>query len=255
MNRLKKIIHDLLIIIGIKISRSNEFDKFLINLKVRKYVFPNTMLPKVRLLNFIKLIHYIIRNNINGDIVECGVWKGGAMALAALYLKETKNENYKLHLFDVFGDICEPDYTIDGERAIKEAGGIKNAQGRLKSSGIYKSIKIGFGNSLIVQDLISNKIGYSESNLKLHVGWFQETIPNCNEIKNISILRLDGDWYASTKICLDYLYDKLVEGGVIIIDDYNTYEGCKKAVDEFLKKRKLTVIINSIDTDSIFWIK
>jgi len=74
-------------------------------------------------------------------------------------------------------------------------------------------------------------------------------------IDNISILRLDGDWYESTKVCLDNLYDKVVDGGFIIIDDYGCYEGYKKAVDEFLRVRNINVFINYSSPACRYWIK
>ena len=71
----------------------------------------------------------------------------------------------------------------------------------------------------------------------------------------IAILRLDGDWYASTKICLEHLYDQVVSGGFVIVDDYGTYEGCRKAVDEFLAARGLHVFLSHVDPDCRYWIK
>ena len=70
-----------------------------------------------------------------------------------------------------------------------------------------------------------------------------------------AILRLDGDWYASTKVCLDYLYDQVVASGFVIVDDYHTYDGCRKAVDKFIAERRLDVELKPIDRDARFWVK
>jgi hypothetical protein len=82
------------------------------------------------------------------------------------------------------------------------------------------------------------------------------TLPNdADEVGEIAILRLDGDWYASTRVCLEHLYDKVVRGGFIIVDDYGCYEGCKKAVDEFMKTKSIQAYLNFIDDTGRYWIK
>ena len=223
--------------------------------KYKKFISPNTMLSQNRLMNLIEAVDYVVHKNIKGVIVECGVWKGGAMALAALRLKKNK-EGRQIHLFDSFEDICQPDYRIDGDRAINEVGGLANAQGKLQSTNAYDEMGIGFSNEENVRKLITHNIGYEDDLIKIHTGWFQDTLPLESNIKEISILRLDGDWYASTKICLDHLYNKVSNGGIIIIDDYFSYENCKKAVDEFIYNNvKGNIVINKIDEDGIYWIK
>ena len=87
-------------------------------------------------------------------------------------------------------------------------------------------------------------------------GWFQKTIPqSAKEIGALAVLRLDGDWYESTKICLEYLYDLVSENGSIIIDDYYHWEGCRKAVDEFLASRKVNATLIPIDEEAVYFIK
>ena len=82
----------------------------------------------------------------------------------------------------------------------------------------------------------------------------QDTLPrDSSRIESIAILRLDGDWYASTKVCLDHLYDKVVSGGFVIVDDYGYYEGCKKAVDEFIEERGLEVFLSQVDSGCVYW--
>jgi hypothetical protein len=83
-----------------------------------------------------------------------------------------------------------------------------------------------------VENFLVRHLGIDRSDLVFHTGWFQDTIPKA-DINDIALLRLDGDWYESTKICLENLYQKVVEGGYIIIDDYGTFSGCAQAVDEF----------------------
>jgi O-methyltransferase len=220
---------------------------------IERFIKPNTMVSEIRLKNIQNLVSYIIKANIPGDFVECGVWKGGACGMMVHALNKLKS-NRKIHLYDAFDDIVEPDGTVDGDRAIKDVGGLENAKGRLKPvKGIYDKMG-GAGNDKEVFDLISNKIGYPESLINIQKGLFQDTLP-LNNIEKISFLRLDGDWYASTKVCLEFLYPKLYTGGVIVIDDYLAYEGCKKAVDEYLQVHKLYPLIESVDSECIYWIK
>ena len=84
-------------------------------------------------------------------------------------------------------------------------------------------------------------------------GWFKDTVFNFNN--KIAILRLDGDWYDSTKVCLDNLYDKVVSGGVVIFDDYGYWKGCKEATDEFLLKHNISVELNKTDFSEVWFIK
>jgi hypothetical protein len=228
--------------------------------KCIQIVRKNTMLSKRRLVTLYAQAIYCEQNNIEGDFVECGVWKGGAMGMMALANVNHGLYRRRLHLFDAFKEICEPDHIFDGERALKDVqnlSGQKNRdQGRLQSiEGIYDS----FGGAGKLEDskrLLEEKIGYPEEYIKYHVGWFQETMPvKSSSITKIAILRLDGDWYSSTKICIEYLFDKVTLGGLIIIDDYGTYDGCKLAIDEFLEKRKIKPYLSPIDCDCRFFIK
>jgi hypothetical protein len=99
-------------------------------------------------------------------------------------------------------------------------------------------------------------MGIAENRVVIHSGWFQSTLPNLgSELHSIAVLRLDGDWYESTKICFDYLYDRVSPGGVILLDDYFCWEGCRKATDEFRVARGLKEPIIRIDSDSGYWIK
>ena len=96
----------------------------------------------------------------------------------------------------------------------------------------------------------------NEKNVVIKKGWFRDTLPvSKNEIGKIAILRLDGDWYESTKVCLDNLYDKVASGGYIIIDDYGHWEGAKKATDEFLAKKGIKPDLVKIDYTGVYFIK
>ena len=214
-----------------------------------KVVRKNTMLPYVNLITLYEQIFFCEKNRIKGDFVECGVWKGGAVGLMAIANLKHGFSRRHLHLFDSFEGICAPNEDLDGERAIKEVKqnlGIKAlTKGELiPLKGFYDQFG-GPGNINECQNLIDKIIKYPSDFVHYYKGWFQDTLPiKSNDIEKIAILRLDGDWYESTKVCLEYLFDKVVSGGFIIIDDYGLYKGCKKAVDEYLEKNRMRYYLN-----------
>lgn len=220
---------------------------------------PFTMLPIERLITLHQQASHCERVRLPGAFVECGVWKGGSVALMALANLDAGAARRDIHLFDSFTDICEPDQTVDGERALREVkarsqdGGVS---GKLAPVEGFYDEDGGAGTLEGNKNILEKLVGYDPKFLHYHVGWFQDTLPRAAaEIREIAILRLDGDWYASTKVCLEHLYDKVVEGGFVIIDDYGAYEGCRKAVDEFRRDLRITAYLHHIDSESRYWIK
>jgi hypothetical protein len=107
-----------------------------------------------------------------------------------------------------------------------------------------------------VRTLLFKKLRLKEDNITIVKGWFQNTLPVYRDrMGAIAILRIDGDWYESTKVCLESLYDNVVNEGYIIIDDYGFYPGCKKAVDEFLERRRLKVQLIKTDYSRVYFKK
>lgn len=211
----------------------------------------HSMLPLINLFTLFEQAVYCEQKNIPGCFVECGVWKGGAVGIMAKANLDFGNSRREIHLFDAFDDICPPDASIDGEKAIKDAKEIMGLEEVAEMRGQLHSVKGaydkmgGHGTIDICRKLLVDKIKYPSSKIHFHKGWFQETIPvDKNEINSIAILRLDGDWYDSIKICLENLYDKVEKGGLIVIDDYGYYEGCTKAVNEFLEQRKIKTFLS-----------
>jgi len=226
--------------------------------EIRK-VRPYTMIPRERLIALYNTVAHLEINEVPGSYVECGVWKGGSVGLMALANLRYGKERRHVHLFDSFEEICEPDASVDGDRAVREVrkwtknGGISGKLVPLK--GVYDTFG-GLGTIEGNRDLLERMIGYDPAFLHYHKGWFQETLPmDAPSIGNIAILRLDGDWYASTKVCLEYLYNKVVSGGFVIIDDYGAYDGCKKAVDEFMQSRVIRAYLHHIDMECRYWVK
>ncbi|HEY9342348.1 MAG TPA: TylF/MycF/NovP-related O-methyltransferase [Hanamia sp.] len=199
-----------------------------------------TMTSIERQVSLIRAIDYLVKNEIPGDIVECGVWKGGSMMLVAKRLLQLNDANRALFLFDTFEGMSEP-----GERDVNSVDN-KTAQELLDKENKLDGNNVWCYSSL--EEVKSNlkKTNYSPEKIFYFKGKVEQTLPEPS-IGNIALLRLDTDWYESTKHELEVLYDKVVEGGVLIIDDYGHWSGSRKAVDEFIEKRKLRIFLNRID--------
>jgi O-methyltransferase len=221
----------------------------------------NTMLPYEQLLSLYEQVAYCEKNNIPGCFIECGVWKAGASGMMALANLQHSNERRQLYLFDAFDDICEPDTRYDSPDIIEEVNkAVKRASvptytGELKPiSGIY-DVWGGHGTLGEAKQLLQEKIQYPENYITYVKGWFQDTVHEwAAKTGPIAILRLDGDWYESTKVCLEAFYPQLVKGGICIIDDYGYNTGCQKAVDEYLAANNQYPLLNKIEVLR-HWIK
>lgn len=261
---MKKIINSLLKIIGYEIKKSkqrgkisfhNDFDHIVgyefeeeANQAI-KIVRKNTMLPYINLITLYEQVLYCDKNNIEGAFVECGVWKGGAVGLMALANMKKSKKRRDLHLFDAFEEICAPNEIKDGTRAINEVRATLGKDAPTKGELVpLKGLYDKFGGPSDINDckrILETVIKYPPDHILYHKGWFQNTLPfESKKIDKIAILRLDGDWYESTKICLEYLYEKVISGGFVVFDDYGAYSGCKKAVDDFLSERKENYFLN-----------
>jgi O-methyltransferase len=224
-----------------------------------EFIRRNTMVMHDVLLSLFEQAVFCEINTVPGSFVECGVWKGGCIGLMALANLKYGSSRRHIHLFDAFQEICEPDASVDGERAVREVRELSREpgfSGRLRPlTGIYDRFG-GPGTLQQNKELLEQKIGYPSQFLHYHVGWFQDTLPrDGGSVGDIAILRLDGDWYASTKVCLTHLYDGVVRGGFVIIDDYGAYDGCCKAVDEFVESLSSPVFLSYVDKDCRYWIK
>lgn len=243
--------------------RNNYYPVFGCNLKeevkeniniVKEY----TMVGYPRLVSLYQQVVFCEKRNIMGSFVECGTWKGGCVGLFALGNLKHGLKRRDLHLFDSFCGAPEPDEEIDGEKAIQQVLSVGGqVKGRLKAiNGLYEKYATGVGTLAINKHLLEEIIKYDAGFIHYHQGWFQDTLPkDAPGLGSIAILRLDGDWYASTKTCLEYLYNKVARGGFVIIDDYGYYEGCRKAVDDFIKSNQLRVFLNYIDATGRYIIK
>lgn len=168
--------------------------------------------------------------NIPGCVVECGVWKGGMIAGLCMALGDSRC----YYLFDSFQGLPAAKQ-IDGASAIKW-------QNNTDSPAYYDNCAAGKEFAISAMKLAKAK------RFELFPGWFNDTVPQFNPNEPIALLRLDADWYDSTTICLESLFKKVAPGGLILIDDYYTWDGCSKAVHDFLSRNSMAERIQHINS-------
>lgn len=180
-----------------------------------------TMVPKKRFFDNLFLARYYTqRNNLSGGCyVECGTWAGGTSFSIMSACRSIK----QWYFFDSFEGL--PTAGPKDGAHVKE----KQKSGRLLHNNNMADYET------FVKNLEKTRRG--DQKVKVHKGWFNETLPTSAPTMPISILRLDGDWYDSIMVCLEHLFDKVVQGGLIIIDDYYDNNGCSRAVHDFLSRR------------------
>ena len=215
--------------------------------KLFQTVRGHSMCSIQRLDNMYRLAKSVEEKGLAGAVVECGVWKGGCSGVAALVLQENGYKR-QLHLFDSFEGLPEPG-AEDGTEAARYSDG--RSGGQLRTTG--KCV----GTQEEVQQFLFGKLGIDRSKVTFHVGWFQETLPKDHEgVGPIALLRLDGDWYESTKVCLKFLYPQVVSGGYVILDDYGTWAGCRKAFEEYRAEERLgALVLVRIDRRGVYYVK
>jgi len=197
---------------------------------ITKIVKPNTMVSRGRIYDLDRLVNETIESNIDGDYVECGVYRGG---LSALMLDKILSHQLdkKLWIYDTFQGMSEPtevDISTKNENAVEAFNSLKN-----ETTGCADWCKATID---IVQSTLNLVSKNYPNYCKLIQGKVEDTLPVVDNIpEKISLMRLDTDWYESTKIELDTFYSLLSIGGIIIIDDYRYWQGQKLAVDEFFQ--------------------
>ena len=193
-----------------------------------------------------RLCEEVIAKKVAGSFVECGVWRGGSAGLMGKVI-QTRAEERDLHLFDSFQGLPEPT-PIDGSDASVYSGD--------RTAGQLSPIGQCVADYQSVRTYLTDELGLPASMIHFHVGWFQDTVPkDSTTLGPIAVLRLDGDWYESTRICLEHLYPLLSPGGVVILDDYYYWEGCSKATDEYRVRMQIDARLQKIDATACYWRK
>lgn len=193
----------------------------------------HSLLSHARLKGIHDSVVRVLGEGVPGDLVECGVARGGSAALIQRTL-QAAGENRTLWLFDTFEGLPEPTpEDPDYEVALKSVG---KCRGELDE----------------VKELLQQHGGLE--GIEFRKGLFQDTLP-LGTPKQIAFLHLDGDWYDSTRVCLEALYDAVSPGGILQIDDYGHWAGARKAVDEFCAARGLSPRLEYLDYTGRTWIK
>ena len=204
-------------------------------------VEPFTMTYLERGYALFKAIEYLTRNRINGDIVECGVWRGGSCMLMALSLAYFGSQDRTVRLYDTFEGMTEPteeDVIAWNDRSVLE-----------RWEEDKKGVRSNFASWAVgINEVRANMrtTGYPTELIKYIPGDICETLRE-HGATNIALLRLDTDWYKSTAYELEILYPKVVPGGILVVDDYGHFKGARKAVDEYFSKSETFPLFNRAD--------
>ncbi|MFM7357917.1 MAG: TylF/MycF/NovP-related O-methyltransferase [Sediminibacterium sp.] len=215
-----------------------DFDSF--HIDIIEQVRPFTMTSPERLYGLIEAVRYLESNEVAGNFVECGVWKGGSMMAVALTLKKLGSTNRQLYLYDTYEGMTAPtaaDLSYQGEGAAEL---LQKESGQKEDSVIwaYSSLE------QVRENVLST--GYPESHIHFIQGDVLQTIPD-KVPDSIALLRLDTDWYESTRHEMIHLYPLLVSHGVLIIDDYGFWRGSRQAVDEYIAEHRPGLLLNRMD--------
>jgi len=197
--------------------------------------FQHSMIGRARMDNIHDCLNEIRTNNIPGDAIECGVWRGGAVIFMHAYMKAYGLSDRRVFMADSFAGLPAPSHDEEPDLTADK----------------YPQLAVS------LEDVIENFEAYDlwDGSVQVLKGWFADTLPKAN-IDRISLLRADGDLYSSTRDILDNLYDRVAPGGFVIIDDFGIVPSCAKAVRDFFEERSEAMPdYEEIDFTGIFWQK
>jgi hypothetical protein len=205
---------------------------------------PYTLTGVQRLQALIDAVRYCVRRDVPGAFAECGVWRGGSVLAMILTLQELGVQDRDIHLYDTFEGMTEPtehDVSPIDPPALQTWEEARRREARPWSE--Y------FEPDLFNEDSVRDTLqatGYPGERLHFVRGPVEETLPG-RAPERLALLRLDTDWYESTRHELEHLYPRLSPGGVLIVDDYGHWEGCRRAVDEYFGTAAPPVLLHRID--------
>jgi hypothetical protein len=211
-------------------------------------VRPYTMTSDERVAALCDAVRYVVGNRIPGGIVECGVWKGGSMMAVARTLLELGERGRELHLFDTFDGMTAPtaeDVALTGESA---ADLMAASTDREDAESVWCRAPL----DVVRQAMAS--VGYDASRIHYVKGRVEDTIPAAAP-EQIALLRLDTDFYESTRHEMIHLFPRLCVGGVLILDDYGHWLGARRAVDDYLREHNVPLFLQKIDYTGRYAVK
>lgn len=205
---------------------------------------PHTMTGVARILAAIDAARYCVERNIPGAFAECGVWRGGSVLAMILTLQELGTSDRDIYLYDTFEGMTAPteDDVSDQEGSALEAWHIAERENRRAWEDM-------FGSEVFDEDTVRSLLlgtGYPAERLTFVRGPVEETLPRVAP-EQLALLRLDTDWYESTRHELVHLFPRLQRGGVLIIDDYGHWRGARRAVDEYFGTSHPPLLMSRID--------
>lgn len=196
----------------------------------------HTMIGRKRLDNLHALLGRVIADGVPGDLIETGVWRGGATIFMRGFLAARAITDRRVWVADSFAGLPAPSTPQDRGYDFSAKGFPILAIGRQEVEDLFRRY-----------DLMDEQVRFLE-------GWFKETLPDA-PIEHLALIRLDGDLYESTRDAINALYDKLSPGGFVIVDDYHDFEPCRRAIDEFRAQRAISAPIERIDWTGVWWRK
>jgi O-methyltransferase len=210
-----------------------------------RQVGPYTMTTPPRVYALVRAVEYVVARGVPGAIVECGVWRGGSMMAAALTLLRLGLTDRALYLYDTFSGMPPPS-EVDTTRSGVRAADLLAQED--EDSHIWAIASLPDVRATVLS------VGYPEQQIHFVEGLVEETLP-ATAPEEIALLRLDTDWYSSTKHELEQLYPRLAPGGVLILDDYGHWQGARRAVDEYFAENQITLLLNRVDSTARIGVK
>ncbi|MEL7274060.1 MAG: TylF/MycF/NovP-related O-methyltransferase [Pseudomonadota bacterium] len=201
---------------------------------------PQTMTSPERMFAVWQAVEHLSSTNVEGDIVECGVWRGGSSMMAACGLLHHKDETRQIWLYDTYEGMPDADERDRMAITGQSANEILAGQERSEDNPYWAIAQI----DTVRQNMA--EIGFPAARTRLIKGMVESTIPEQSPDK-IALLRLDTDWYSSTYHELVHLWPKLQKGGIIIIDDYGFWQGARRAVEDYFSSRSDRPFLARID--------
>ena len=204
-----------------------------------KRVRRDTITTAPRIAALCDAVEYVVESELDGAFVECGVWRGGSMMAVALTLIRLGDTERDLYLFDTFTGMPEP-----GDEDVRSPYDGYSMHRRWRRRSQAGKQWVGVPAETVRERVEST--GYPANRIHLVPGMVEDTLPE-SAPERIALLRLDTDWYESTKHELEQLFPRLVERGVLVVDDYGHYEGARRAVDEYLADTGERLLLSRID--------
>lgn len=204
------------------------------NYRERVFGFPATMIGRARLDNLEHCVKNVLKDGVEGDFMETGVWRGGATIFMKGLLSLFENSQKKVWVVDSFEGLPPPVLEQD------------------KGLDFFLDPMLSMSKETVEQNFM--RYGLLDDRVEFLKGWFEDTLPTA-PVESLSILRLDGDLYKSTIDVLKNMYEKVSVGGYVIIDDYGAIKACRDAVDDFRNQHGITDPIEIVDWTGAYWRK